>query len=88
MHLGHADIAIAAVGRAHMIQPNMVHERLVMVDAGINETVDGKIVGDISPDVAIQVQAVSPVPGGVGTLTTAILYQNLMKAIRLQKEVQ
>jgi len=88
MHLGHADIAIAAVGRAHMIQPNMVHERLVMVDAGINETMDGKIAGDISPDVATQVQAISPVPGGVGTLTTAILYQNLMKAIRLQKEVQ
>ncbi|MFD0620535.1 bifunctional 5,10-methylenetetrahydrofolate dehydrogenase/5,10-methenyltetrahydrofolate cyclohydrolase [Paenibacillus sp. GCM10027629] len=88
MHLHHADIAIAAVGRAHMIQPNMVHAKLVFIDAGINETDEGKIVGDISPDVAQHVQAISPVPGGVGTLTTAILYQNLMKAIRLQKEVR
>ncbi|WP_314585775.1 bifunctional 5,10-methylenetetrahydrofolate dehydrogenase/5,10-methenyltetrahydrofolate cyclohydrolase [Paenibacillus terrigena] len=88
MHLSHADIAIAAVGRAHMIQPDMVHGKLVFIDAGINETDEGKIVGDISPDVAQHVQGISPVPGGVGTLTTAILYQNLMKAIRLQKEVR
>jgi len=84
LHLGHADIAFVAVGRRNVIQRDMVHSRLVVIDAGINELEDGKIVGDAADDVVHAVAAISPVPGGVGTLTSAILFENLMKAIDLQ----
>lgn len=67
-----------------MITQDMVHPGLILVDAGINETLEGKIVGDAALDVGEKVHAISPVPGGVGTLTTAILYKNLLKAIHLQ----
>lgn len=83
-HLGHADIAFVAVGRPNVVTQAMVHSDLVIIDAGINETQDGKMVGDVAIDVQSLAAAVSPVPGGVGTLTTAILYENLMKAIDLQ----
>ncbi|RJE87487.1 bifunctional 5,10-methylene-tetrahydrofolate dehydrogenase/5,10-methylene-tetrahydrofolate cyclohydrolase [Paenibacillus sp. 1011MAR3C5] len=84
-HLSHADIAFLAVGRPNRITSAMVHDRLIVVDAGINETEDGRITGDGAADLDAYVTAVSPVPGGVGTLTTAILFQNLMKAIRIQQ---
>lgn len=89
MHLQNAEIAFVAVGRAEVITPDMVHDDLVIIDAGINEIDGGKIVGDVSPGVSSHVTALSPVPGGVGTLTTAILYENLLRAIELQgKEVE
>lgn len=85
-HLGHAEIAFVAVGRAGIIQPNMVHSRLAIIDAGINETESGSIVGDVSVDALEHAAAYSPVPGGVGTLTTAVLFENLLRAIELQHE--
>ncbi|MFF2886393.1 bifunctional 5,10-methylenetetrahydrofolate dehydrogenase/5,10-methenyltetrahydrofolate cyclohydrolase [Paenibacillus sp. NPDC057967] len=84
-HLSHADIAFLAVGRPNRMTSAMVHDRLIVVDAGINETEDGRIAGDGAADLDAYVAAVSPVPGGVGTLTTAVLFQNLMKAIRIQQ---
>ena len=84
LHLGHADIAFVAVGRRGVIRRDMVHSDLVVVDAGINTLEDGKVVGDAAADVVQAVAAISPVPGGVGTLTTAILFENLMKAVDLQ----
>lgn len=83
-HLTHAEICFVAVGRANMVTSDMVHEKLAIIDAGINEIEGGKIVGDVSVDVYTKVEAISPVPGGVGTLTTAILYENLLKAIDIQ----
>lgn len=83
-HLSHAELAFVAVGRAEVVNKQMLHADLVVVDAGINETEDGKMVGDVAVDVAEHVQAISPVPGGVGTLTTAILYENLLKAVEIQ----
>lgn len=85
-HLSHAVIAFVAVGRAEVVNRQMVHADLVVIDAGINEADDGKMVGDVAADVADHVQAISPVPGGVGTLTTAILYENLLKAMEIQRE--
>lgn len=84
-HLAHAEIAFVAVGRPRLVTPDMVHRGLVVIDAGINETADGKITGDVDPEVSAYVAAFSPVPGGVGTLTTAILFDNLMKAVELQR---
>ncbi|WP_336776401.1 bifunctional 5,10-methylenetetrahydrofolate dehydrogenase/5,10-methenyltetrahydrofolate cyclohydrolase [Paenibacillus sp. MMO-58] len=83
-HLSHAEIAFVAVGRPNVVTPDMVHPNLVIIDAGINETPEGKMVGDVAIDVQSSAAAVSPVPGGVGTLTTAILFENLIKAIDLQ----
>ncbi|SFF97456.1 bifunctional 5,10-methylenetetrahydrofolate dehydrogenase/5,10-methenyltetrahydrofolate cyclohydrolase [Sporolactobacillus nakayamae] len=78
-----ADILISAVGKANLVTTNMVHRDLVVVDAGINE-IQGGIVGDVQPEVSEIVQAATPVPGGVGKVTTMILFENLLKAVRLQ----
>lgn len=83
-HLAHAEIAFVAVGRPGVVTREMVHPSLTIIDAGINEIDGGKIIGDVSADVDSHVAAISPVPGGVGTLTTAILFENLLKAIDLQ----
>ncbi|MNI28185.1 Bifunctional protein FolD protein [compost metagenome] len=88
LHLRHAEIAFIAIGRPHLITRDMVHSRLVLIDAGINETTTGSITGDAAPEVADIVAAISPVPGGVGTLTTAVLYENLLKAIDLQLDLE
>jgi methylenetetrahydrofolate dehydrogenase (NADP+)/methenyltetrahydrofolate cyclohydrolase len=81
--IAQAQILISAVGRANLITPEMVHSDLVIVDAGINET-EKRIVGDVNPEVSQFVKAMTPVPGGVGSLTTVILFENLLKAIELQ----
>lgn len=83
-HLKHAEIAFVAVGRPDMINRDMVHSNLIIIDAGINEIENGTIAGDAAADVSQYVAALSPVPGGVGTLTTAILYENLLQAIDIQ----
>ncbi|MCU6711400.1 bifunctional 5,10-methylenetetrahydrofolate dehydrogenase/5,10-methenyltetrahydrofolate cyclohydrolase [Paenibacillus sp. J5C_2022] len=85
-HLRHADIAFVAVGRPDTVTSDMVHNKLIVIDAGINEREDGGITGDAAPDIDQYAAAVSPVPGGVGTLTTAILYENLMRAVAMQCE--
>jgi len=83
-HLSHAEISIVAVGHPNVVTSDMIHSNLKIIDAGINEIEGGNIVGDVSTDVCSYVEAISPVPGGVGTLTTAILYENLLKAIDIQ----
>ena len=80
-----ADIIIAAVGKPNLVMPEMVSSKNVIIDAGINETTEG-IVGDVTKEVREHVSAISPVPGGVGTLTTAILFENLLAAIELQNK--
>ncbi|WP_229776768.1 bifunctional 5,10-methylenetetrahydrofolate dehydrogenase/5,10-methenyltetrahydrofolate cyclohydrolase [Alicyclobacillus cellulosilyticus] len=83
-HLRTAEIAFVAVGKAGLITKEMVHKDLVLIDAGINQTPDGRIVGDVDPAVADVVAALSPTPGGVGTVTTMQLFANLMHALDLQ----
>ncbi|MGB8955802.1 MAG: hypothetical protein WCC10_10550, partial [Tumebacillaceae bacterium] len=84
VHLKQADIAFVAVGRADLITPEMVHENLVIIDAGINEIEGGRIVGDVAPDVLEHAAALSPTPGGVGSVTTAQIFANMMQAMNLQ----
>ncbi|MGZ4123147.1 MAG: bifunctional 5,10-methylenetetrahydrofolate dehydrogenase/5,10-methenyltetrahydrofolate cyclohydrolase [Tumebacillaceae bacterium] len=84
VHLKQADIAFVAVGRAGLITPEMVHDHLLVIDAGINETADGSIVGDVAPEVLNHCAGLSPTPGGVGSVTTAQLFANLMLAMNLQ----
>jgi methylenetetrahydrofolate dehydrogenase (NADP+)/methenyltetrahydrofolate cyclohydrolase len=78
-----ADIVFVAAGRAGLIGPQHVGAHHIVVDAGINPTDDG-IVGDVDPAVAGSVRAMTPVPGGVGPLTTALIFDNLLRAMALQ----
>lgn len=71
------DILISGVGKAGLITPDMVREGAVLIDAGSSES-SGKIVGDIDPACAEKASYFSPVPGGIGPVTVAILFRNLV----------
>ncbi len=76
-----ADIIIAAIGRAKFIGTNFVSEGQVIVDVGINADNDGKMCGDVNYDEVFPVVgAITPVPGGVGTVTTAVLAKHVIEA--------
>jgi len=86
-HTYAADVVIAAAGRPNLITKEMVKPGAIVVDAGIND-VDGKTVGDVDFEGVSQVaSAITPVPGGVGSLTTVLIQKNLLKAIKLQRGV-
>lgn len=74
-----ADILVAAVGRPHMVTPAMVKPGATVVDVGINR-VDGKLRGDVAPEVAQVAAHLTPVPGGVGPMTIAMLMRNTLFA--------
>jgi methylenetetrahydrofolate dehydrogenase (NADP+) / methenyltetrahydrofolate cyclohydrolase len=79
-----ADVLIAAVGRAKMIQGSWVKPGATVIDVGINRTEDG-LVGDVDFDAAKEVAGlITPVPGGVGPMTIAMLVSNTLQAARLQ----
>ncbi|MCE7734492.1 MAG: bifunctional methylenetetrahydrofolate dehydrogenase/methenyltetrahydrofolate cyclohydrolase FolD [Candidatus Heimdallarchaeota archaeon] len=79
-----ADIIVAAVGRAGIIQKDMVKEGAVVIDVGTNR-VDGKLVGDVDfENVKDVARLITPVPGGVGPMTITMLLWNTMKAFNLQ----
>ena len=76
-----ADILIAAIGRAKMIDAAYVKEGAVVIDVGINRDAAGKMVGDVDFDSVIGKAAfITPVPGGVGPMTRAMLLANTLKA--------
>ncbi|MCL1918373.1 MAG: bifunctional 5,10-methylenetetrahydrofolate dehydrogenase/5,10-methenyltetrahydrofolate cyclohydrolase [Peptococcaceae bacterium] len=79
---GQADIVIAAVGKPGLLRKSMVRREAVVVDAGITPTAEG-LCGDVAfSEVAEWVSAISPVPGGVGSLTTALLLKNVLKGLK------
>lgn len=83
-----ADIIVCAVGLPGLIKADMVKPGAVVVDAGISE-VDGQITGDVDFDQVKEVAgAITPVPGGVGSLTTVLMLKNLVKGIHLQEEAR
>jgi methylenetetrahydrofolate dehydrogenase (NADP+) / methenyltetrahydrofolate cyclohydrolase len=84
-----ADILIAAIGRAHFVKADHVRDGAVVVDVGINRVDDAssergyRLVGDVAFDeVAPKAKAITPVPGGVGPMTIAMLMSNTVKAVR------
>ena len=80
-----ADIVVAALGIPRFLKADMVREGAVVVDVGINRGEDGKIVGDCDFDGLVdKVSAITPVPGGVGPMTVAMLMVNTVQAYRLQ----
>ena len=81
-----ADILVVAIGRANLITKDMVKEGAVVVDVGINRTDNGKLCGDVEFEEVSKVASyITPVPGGVGPMTIAMLMNNIVKAARLQK---
>ncbi len=80
-----ADIFVAAVGRPKMFTADWVKNDAVVIDVGIN-VVNGKVVGDVDADTVSQKASVSKVPGGVGSVTSAILMRNVVKAAKFVGE--
>jgi methylenetetrahydrofolate dehydrogenase (NADP+)/methenyltetrahydrofolate cyclohydrolase len=81
-----ADIVVVAAGKPKLISGDMLRDGAVVVDVGIN-VVDGKIVGDVDQDSAREVvSAITPVPGGVGPVTNALLLTHLLRAATSQAE--
>lgn len=79
-----ADILVAAVGRPNFVTADMVKDGAVVIDVGINR-VDGKLVGDVDfAAVKDKCAAITPVPGGVGPMTIAMLMQNTLTAAKKQ----
>ena len=74
-----ADVVVAAVGRAAMVTREMVKEGATVIDVGINR-VDGKVVGDVAENVREVAGHLTPVPGGVGPMTIAMLLRNTLVA--------
>jgi methylenetetrahydrofolate dehydrogenase (NADP+)/methenyltetrahydrofolate cyclohydrolase len=78
-HVRRADIVISAAGVPHMITPDMVKPGAAILDVGVSH-VDGKLTGDVHPDVAQVAGYLSPNPGGVGPMTRALLLTNVVEA--------
>jgi methylenetetrahydrofolate dehydrogenase (NADP+)/methenyltetrahydrofolate cyclohydrolase len=84
-HTLKADILIVAVGKENLIEANMVKEGAVVLDVGINKTVEGKIVGDVDfENVSKKASYITPVPGGVGPMTIAMLLKNTVKSAKIR----
>lgn len=81
-----ADILVAAVGRPNFVTADMVKEGAVVIDVGINR-VGGKLIGDVDfQNVKEKCSAITPVPGGVGPMTIAMLMQNTVTAAKKQHQ--
>ena len=82
-HTKRADILISAIGKPQFITADMVKPGSVVIDVGINRTEQGKIVGDVDfENIEKKVEYITPVPGGVGPMTIAMLMNNVIKATR------
>lgn len=80
-----ADILVAAVGRPKMITIDMLKDGVVIMDVGINKDKNGKLCGDVDYDDVLETcSAITPVPGGVGPMTIAMLMNNCLKAWSMQ----
>ena len=80
------DVVVAAVGRGGMVTAEMVKPGATVVDVGINR-VDGRVVGDVDEGVREVAGLLTPVPGGVGPMTIAMLLRNTVRAARVQAEL-
>ena len=82
-----ADILVAAVGQPHFVTADMVKPGATVIDVGINRIAPKKLVGDVDFAAVSEVAgAITPVPGGVGLLTVAMLMENVVQAAKTQRE--
>lgn len=86
-HTSTADVLVSATGVAHIIKSDMVKEGVVVVDVGIAKLC-GKTVGDVDfENVKNRASMITPVPGGVGPMTVAMVIENLLNAVKLQRRL-
>lgn len=84
-----ADILISAIGRANFVTEDMVKQDAVVIDVGINRLDNGKITGDVDfENVKEKASYITPVPGGVGPMTIAMLMNNVIKATKRQNSLK
>ena len=84
-HTKRADVVISAIGKAKFVTKDMVKPGVVIIDVGINRNKDGKLVGDVDfKEVEPIASYITPVPGGVGPMTIAMLMNNVIKAAKEQ----
>ena len=82
-----ADVILVGAGVINLIKEDMVKEDAIVIDIGINRASDGRLVGDVDYDaVAPKTSYITPVPGGVGPMTIAMLLANTLKAARIHAE--
>jgi methylenetetrahydrofolate dehydrogenase (NADP+)/methenyltetrahydrofolate cyclohydrolase len=80
-HVGRADIVVVAVGKPGLVKGEWIKPGATVIDVGINRTADGKLVGDVEFELAAERAAyITPVPGGVGPMTVAMLISNTLTA--------
>lgn len=81
-----ADILISAIGKAKFVTEDMVKDGAVVIDVGINRNDEGKLVGDVDyENVEPKTSYITPVPGGVGPMTIAMLMNNVVKAAKINR---
>jgi methylenetetrahydrofolate dehydrogenase (NADP+)/methenyltetrahydrofolate cyclohydrolase len=79
------DLLVAAVGRADMVSGDFIRPGAIVIDVGINRNPEGKLTGDVAYEQALDKAGyITPVPGGVGPMTIAMLLRNVLKAATLQ----
>lgn len=82
-HVRQADILVVAVGKSQFIPGEWIKSGAIVIDVGINRNADGKLTGDVEYSVAAEKASfITPVPGGVGPMTVAMLMQNTLQAYR------
>ncbi len=80
-HVANADLVVVAVGKANLVKGQWIKPGAIIIDVGINRRDDGKLIGDVEFDVALQRASwITPVPGGVGPMTRACLLENTLFA--------
>jgi len=84
-HTLEADVLVAAVGRTHVITPDMVKEGATVIDVGMNRGEGRKVLGDVDPAAGERAAYITPVPGGVGPMTIAMVMQNTVTAARAHR---
>ena len=87
-HTRRADILVAAVGREGLVTRDMVKPGATVVDVAMNRTAEGKLVGDVDGDVVEVAGHMTPVPGGVGPMTIAMLLRNTLTAAQQRRELR
>jgi methylenetetrahydrofolate dehydrogenase (NADP+) / methenyltetrahydrofolate cyclohydrolase len=85
-HTTRADVLVAAAGSAGLVRAGMVKEGAAVIDVGQNKT-DSGLVGDVEPEAADRAALITPVPGGVGPMTIAMLLRNTVRAARYRRGV-
>ena len=84
--VGRADILVVAIGKAGLVRGDWIKSGAVVVDVGVNRLPSGKLTGDVEFETAKErASAITPVPGGVGPMTIAMLMKNTLKAAKLRR---